>query len=98
MSDLLRAAIRAHTEPASWTSKPPPERTWKPPDDETIVVFDTETTTDQTQALLVGCYWIAQVRWSGATSEIICLEEGLIRPDDGPAWTRAQQRLLKRYV
>jgi hypothetical protein len=100
MNDLLRAAIRAHTEPASWTTldSTPSGLRWEAPDIEYDLSFDIETTTDQAQGLLIGCYRIDRIDWTTGVPGSVCLEEGLIRPDDGPGWSRKHQRLLRRYV
>jgi hypothetical protein len=57
-------------------------------------VLDTETTTDPTQALLVGSY--RYYRWRGR--HLVCVEEGLIHADELPVERPAEFRVLERYV
>ena len=74
----LPVALRAFTEPTQPRTRPgkPRKRPEKWPSH--ILVFDTETTTDETQSLRVGVYRFA--RWDGATLRV--LEEGFFFADN----------------
>jgi len=74
----LKIAIRAFIErrPARVPlSKPKPALGWP----ESVLIFDTETTTDWTQRLLFGSY-----RWGhfDSTGGFVCQEEGLFHADE----------------
>ena len=61
---------------------------------EAILVFDTETTIDAAQALLVGAYRYYRVDWRSDPT-LACVEEGVFVPDD---LDQASMRLVERYV
>src|SRR5437667_11390380 len=85
MSDLLRAAIRAHTEPARWEGPQPSRRRWwVPPGVEDFITYDTETLVDRSQDLLVAAYRVSHLEWLESGPDLSWLEEGLIHPDDLP--------------
>jgi hypothetical protein len=50
----------------------------------TILVIDTETITDSSQALLFASYRLYDLLWSGGSPTLSCVEEGLVYPDDFP--------------
>ena len=59
-----------------------------------VLVFDTETTTDKTQALLFGSYRFCRITPQG----LVCVEEGLFYADDLPQSDPEGFGVLKRYV
>lgn len=83
--DTLPIAIRVYPEPQEEKERVRPKKPWKVP--KAMLVFDTETTTDETQRLTFGC-WRFLV--DGRT-----LEEGLFYADDLPGLGR---HTLERYV
>jgi hypothetical protein len=60
----------------------------------TLLVFDTETTTDSTQALKFGC-WQYYRRRSGGW---VCVQEGLFHADDLHRTDPAEMAVLRRYA
>jgi hypothetical protein len=62
---------------------------------ELVLVLDTETTTDETQRLLFGTYWLCQ--WD-AVQRLRCREEGLFYGDDLPTRDPKGFATLQRYA
>ena len=90
----LPVAFRAYVEsvpPRPPFSKTPPRAGW--PD--SILILDTETTTDPTQALLFGSYRFGH--W-GPEATFECLEEGLFYADDLSASNPEGFACLQAYV
>ena len=89
LSDPVEAAIRGFSDRVS-------ERKWKErtPDSmpNTVVVFDTETTTDPSQRLIFGTY--RYLLREG--DRFLLLEEGLFHADDLPEWDPDGFELLKK--
>ncbi len=81
----LPVAVRVYPQPSGTKPHVPKRGHWTRPD--AMLVFDTETRTDATQALLFGSYRFID---QGA-----CLEEGLFYPVDLPRRDRAT---LTKYV
>jgi hypothetical protein len=61
------------------------------------LVFDTETTTDPSQRLLVGSWRVYRDQWDGAAGTT-CIEEGFFYPDDLPSTDPEAYALLQRFV
>ncbi len=59
-----------------------------------VLVFDTETRVDKSQALLVGGYKL--YHWQGTT--LVCDEEGLFYADDLPNTSHVAYETLRNYV
>lgn len=92
--DPLPIALRAYIERV-----PPRERTPYTPKalgwPEYALVFDTETTTDPTQRLLIGSYRVGRLSETGAFEP---LEEGLFYADDLPTTDPAAFATIQQYV
>lgn len=68
------------TCPQCWKPDTAPQgRRWRP---SRMVVFDTETTTDLRQSLLMGAYRYVELSWGTTTPVARTLEEGVFVPDD----------------
>ena len=84
-SDLLAIAVRAHAVPEANRRRRSKRKTSRSrkirqadwPD--SVLVFDTETTTDHTQALVFGSY--RYYRWDHGRRRLRCEEEGLFYTD-----------------
>lgn len=74
----VSAAFRAWTEPENHRTRPNPKRRPVKPITR-ILVIDTETTTDPTQALTFGCWLHCTVDGSGTITR---MEEGIFHADD----------------
>jgi len=83
--DRLPIAVRAYTPPAK-PRKPSRAHHWKMP--ATVLVFDTETTTDATQHLLFGVWQVYH--------EETLIDEGLFHGDDLRIEDRAKLRAYQR--
>jgi hypothetical protein len=109
LQDRLPVAVRAHAvpqpgrdrrvrKPAAATSRTPvrpprvPNKTGGPP---TLLVFDTETTTDSTQALKFGCWRYYRARKGGGWD---CVQEGLFYGDALQRTDPAGMAVLRRYA
>ena len=104
----LPVAVRAHAIPHATTRKNrPPGRASLPGNrpartpaesrgPQGLLVFDTETTVDETQGLTFGC-WRYYRRTSG-TTRWACLEEGLFYDDDLPVIDPEGFAVLRAYV
>src|SRR5271169_2256856 len=78
MTDSMPLYLRAHTEMTL------PKRRWighrkQPKYPEYALIFDCETLLDTSQAFILGCYQICHREESG---QYICVEEGLVCPDE----------------
>ena len=62
---------------------------------DSVLVFDTETTTDEVQRLLFGSY--RYCRWDEA-HRLVCVEQGIFYADDLPEIDPAAFKVLKGYV
>lgn len=83
MKEPMRIAVRAFTEPKTWTvPRGTGGRRWKRPRREHILVFDTETTTGPEQAFLFAFYRFLTITWDKDTPTAVCLEEGIVHADD----------------
>jgi hypothetical protein len=91
MTLRIEVAVRAWTEG-------PPRRTRSgrgiAPPIRIVLVFDTETTIDPTQALTFGCWRVYQIDDSGWE----CVEEGLLVADDLATRDPAAMGLLRGYA
>src|SRR5215207_10640002 len=87
-----QVAVRAWTE----TSKPrsPRPSAGKPKSLRHVLVFDTETAIDETQALLYGCFRYCRI--DGGT--ITTVAEGLIHADDLPETDPVGYATLQQYA
>lgn len=90
--DYLNVATRAYT---ATKDKRNPKRSRAPKPIKDILIFDTETTTDVTQALNFGCYRHYRVAEDG---RLVLLEEGLFYGDDLPERSPEGLRVLQDYV
>ena len=108
MSDPLPLAVRGYAVAARTDEKPEArkpkaaksprravETARRPP---AILVFDCETTTDATQALLFGCYRYYRLRWTAAGPKLVCVEEGLFHADDLAERDRDGLACIEAYV
>ena len=107
--DWLPIAVRAHAVPqpgrgrrtgkpaaaASHTSVRPPRMPSKKNAPSTLLVFDTETTTDSTQALKFGCWQYYRLLRGGGWD---CVQEGLFHGDDLQRTDPAGMAVLRRYA
>lgn len=60
------------------------------------LIFDTETTTDTTQRVLIGCWRLCQTNESDPQRpKLECLEEGLFYPDDLGEWDPEAAELVR---
>jgi hypothetical protein len=80
--------VRAH---APLPSKDPWRRSNIAAWPNSVLIFDTETTTDPTQTLTFGCFR----RYEFERTEYRCVEEGLFFADD---LRRIERKVLERYV
>src|SRR5690242_2509746 len=62
------------------------------------LVYDTETTIDRFQELVVGCYVLCRIDWSPARPKVVPVEEGLFAPDDLETTDPAGYHRLRNYV
>jgi hypothetical protein len=104
----LPIAVRAHAVPqprrgrrsgkpasaASDTLVRPPHTASKQNAPSTLLVFDTETTTDSTQALKFGCWRY----YRPGSGDWVCVQEGLFHADDLQAADPAGMAVLRRYA
>jgi len=97
MSEPMRIAVRAHTEPEMWVPKRPGSL-WSPPEVEYVLVVDTETRTDAALGLLMAVYAVTKIDWSGAAPITTCLEEGLFRPVELAKESADEEQMLLDYV
>ena len=93
----LKTALRAYTEAPETTarcggSKRRSELSFLEP--RTVLVFDTETTTDQAQRLMFGVY--RYHRW--IKGRLVCVEEMIFHADELPESNRDGYETLRRYV
>lgn len=97
-----QVAVRAYLLPLrwDWRAKDRKARTWVPPDQETIFVFDVETATKNYpgQPELVGSYLVRHIDWSDGTPRVTDVEEGMFFPDDLQAWRPDEYAVLVDYV
>jgi hypothetical protein len=62
------------------------------------LVYDTETTTDRFQELLVGSYLLCRIDWTKTGPTVIPLEEGLFIPDEVRTSDPNAYRRVRRYL
>lgn len=98
--DALTVASRAWMRPAEPEDQNPRGRKRAAPDlanrwRHSVLIFDTETTTDATQRLTFGCYRFAE--WE-ADNTLAILEEGLIYADDLPATDPVGFETLQQFA
>ena len=91
---LVPIAVRAFAIPAA------PPRRERPPSSRparfrSVLVLDTESTTDPTQRLLFGSYRYYRL---APDSTPDCVEEGLFCADDLDGWRQEQFAVLREYV
>lgn len=67
----------------------------KTPEPKYVLVFDTETTPDQCQALTFGCWRYYRVQSDGS---LACISEGLVYADDLPSSDSQGLATLREYV
>ncbi len=94
-----RVAVRAYTEPDRWRPSRVEDRTiWTPPADEYALAFDTETTVDAAQGLLLGVYRVLRLIWSATVCRCLCLEEGLFFPEEWSESAPSSVEILRAYA
>ena len=99
MTVRVQAAVRTYTEPEGWSGPPQQrERKWRWPEEEYVVVFDTETTTDQAQGPPIGAYLVAKISWHEGRPSLRVLEEGLIAGDRLEERRPAEHERLLAYA
>jgi hypothetical protein len=88
----LPVAVRAYTAPRQEKDEPPwvPDPKWG----QYVLVLDTETRIDASQALLVGSYRFAEWR----RTRLRVLEEGLFHPDALPDESPGEFAILEAYA
>ncbi|MDQ6834490.1 MAG: DNA polymerase, partial [Chloroflexota bacterium] len=96
----LHTAVRAFATSATETDDgdAPPKRKPGTADSrwpEYVLIFDTETTTDEAQRLNFGCYRFC--RWTD-DGRLLCVEEGLFHGDDLPRRFADGYATLQAYV
>lgn len=94
MTDQLDFLIRAWAPPAKPSKRRNPAEQPEAQMPSLILVFDTETTTDDRQALTFGCWRYYRV----TDGRLECFDEGLFHADDLAATNPAGLRILRRYV
>lgn len=62
------------------------------------LIFDTETTTDQSQALMFGAWRYCRITHGRSSVEFECVQEGLFYADDLAETDLAGYELLRRYA
>src|SRR5207247_7829274 len=87
---MYRAYVQ-RVPPATPTAKKRQALGWP----ETVLVIDTETTTDPTQRLLFGSWRFGH--W-GKNSTFVCLEEGFFYDDDLPTTNSEAWQHINAYV
>jgi hypothetical protein len=98
-ADYIPMSVRCFAVPDDWKPgmRELPNGRWQ---DEyrLALVYDTETTIDRYQSLLVGSYLLCGIDWSSAGPRVVPLEEGLFIPDDLKQTDPAGYRKVHRYV
>ncbi len=99
MTEPLEVAVRAYT---IWSAEPWHHQPAKPLRDEmrrppVILVLDTETRTDHSQALLFASYRLYDVRWEDEP-RLSCVEEGLIYADALPDRDPSAFEIVREYA
>ena len=91
---FLPVAVRAWSEP-NQAAGYRPEREPSLPDH--VLVFDTETTIDETQALNFGAWRFYRATSNGAALDLTCVDEGLFFADDLPERDLEGYETLRAY-
>src|SRR5262249_21215701 len=95
-SKVYRRAGTSLEESASKPKKRAPDHQRRP---DALLVFDTETTIDASQALIAGVHRYYRVEgWEEETPHLTCVEEGIFLGDDDVLADPAATRLVERYV
>jgi hypothetical protein len=97
VSDWLPVAVRAYGIPPAdllGDSKVTASRSKRVREPTHVLVLDTETTTDPTQALKFGCWRLFDVLPGG---ELACVQEGLFHADDLPETDPVGLEVLRTY-
>jgi hypothetical protein len=93
MSDVLPIAHRVWAEPKDWAAKPYRTRKQAPP--RQVLVFDTETRTDDaSQALMFGCWQYCRTDSGG----LYVVDEGIFYADDLECTDPEGFEVLTNYV
>jgi hypothetical protein len=97
VSEWLPVAVRAYGIPPAdllGEDKSSGGRAKRAPEPTHVLVLDTETTTDPTQALKFGCWRLFDVLPGG---ELACVQEGLFHADDLEETDPAGLEVLRTY-
>lgn len=99
--DYLDVALRAWAIPADepddeLPTAPAARRVARVPDQ--FLVFDTETTVDASQRLVFGSFRYLRRDPEADDFRLVCVEEGLVVPDDLADWNAAAARTIEDYV
>jgi hypothetical protein len=99
MDDYIPLSVRCFAPPEEWvpTMRDLPNGRWQKAY-QLALVYDTETTTDRFQSLLVGTYLLCRIDWTRAGPTVVPLEEGLFAPDDLRQTDPAAWRRLRQFV
>ncbi len=99
-ADYIPMSVRCFAAPGDWEptmrelpTTPPWQEQYR-----LALVYDTETTTDRFQELLVGSYLLCRIDWAKTGPTVIPLEEGLFVPDDLRKADPLAYRRVHRYV
>jgi len=105
MADELDIAVRAYTaaKPPPITASNPSKKTKRAAGTtdrfpEHVLIFDTETTVDATQALNFGAWRYCRVRHGAGGVELVCVQEGIFYADDLPDREPHALAVLRDYV
>jgi hypothetical protein len=98
-ADYIPLSVRCFAPPEEWvpSMRELPSGRWQD-GYQLALVYDTETTVDRYQSLLVGTYLLCRIDWSRAGPTVVPLEEGLFAPDDLRQADPAAWRRLRQYV
>ena len=98
-ADYIPLSVRCFAPPEEWvpSMRELPSGRWQD-GYQLALVYDTETTVDRYQSLLVGTYLLCRIDWSRAGPTVVPLEEGLFAPDDLRQTDPAAWRRLRQYV
>jgi len=106
MADELDIAVRAYTGPTRPPITPASAKKNKKKRGsvatdrfpEHVLIFDTETTVDATQALNFGAWRYCRVRHGAGGVELVCVQEGIFYADDLPDREPQAMAVLRAYV
>lgn len=106
MADELDIAVRAYTGPTRPPITPASAKKTKKKRGsvttdrfpEHVLIFDTETTVDPTQALNFGAWRYCRVRHAAGGVELVCVQEGIFYADDLPERAPQAMVVLRDYV